>query len=150
MYQRTSSSGTTGRNALRWPVGKPRVLVEDPSELAAMSDHSVFLQAGFDVAVCSGPDGSTACPLVAEGTCALAESADVVLFGLDVDDAAGRDVLHAHLRRHAERPVVVALRRDAEALPPATACTVLRPAASVGGQVRAVRRALRGGGAPPP
>ena len=149
MYQRPWSSGTTGRTARRWPAGKPRVLVEDPSELATISDHSLFRQAGFDVAVCSGPDPTAACPLVGKGTCALADNADVVLFGLDLDDPAARDVLHAHLRRHAERPVVVALRRDTDVGPldDAAACTVLPTSTSVGGQVRALRRAMGGGAA---
>jgi hypothetical protein len=152
MQQRTWSDRATWPTPLRWPAGKPRVLIEDPSGVAAVSDHSLFREAGFEVAVCSGPDRSTACPLVTGGRCELAESADVVLFGLDVDDPAGRDVLHAHLRRHAEKPVVVALRRHGDALQlddaPAT-CTVLPAAASVGGQVRALRRAMDGGGVPP-
>lgn len=153
MHQRTWSDRATERAPLRWPAGKPRVLVEDASEVAAVSDQSLFREAGFEVAVCSGPDRSTACPLVTEGRCELAESADVVLFGLDVDDPAGREVLHAHLRRHADRPVVVALRRYADAGPlddaPAT-CTVLPAATSVGGQVRALRRALGGRGVQSP
>jgi hypothetical protein len=146
MYQRTWSDGRS-RSVLhrRWPIGKPRVLVEDASDLAAVSDHSMLREAGFEVAVCSGPDGSAGCPLVEGGRCELAESADVVLFGLDVDDVAGRAVLHAHLRRRPELPVVVALRREPEVVladDAIASCQVLPPAASVGGQVRELRRAL--------
>jgi hypothetical protein len=147
MHQRTWSDGPTGRVHRRWPAGKPRVLVEDASEAAAMSDYSVFREAGFEVAVCSGPDGSTACPLVEEGRCELAESADVVLFGLDVDDPTGRAVLHAHLRRYPDGPAVVALRRNEAVVVDCTpgGCTVLGTRTSPSGQARALRTALSGG-----
>lgn len=150
MYQRTWSDGSPARVLhRRWPVGKPRVLVEDPSDVAAVSDHSVLRDAGFEVAVCSGPDGSAGCPLVEGDRCELAESADIVLFGLDVDERAERAVLHAHLRRRPEVPVVVALRREPEIHladdVAAAGCDVLPPAASVGGQVRGLRRALSTG-----
>jgi hypothetical protein len=154
MDQRAWAGAATGTPP-RWPAGKPRVLVEDFSGTAAVSDHSLFREAGFEVAVCSGPDESDPCPLTLGGRCELAESADVVLFALDADDPGGRAVLRAHLRPPTPRSVVVARRREAStvagSVPEASAaCTVLPAAASVGGQVRALRRALTGRRAPAP
>jgi hypothetical protein len=147
VHQRTWSDRTPG---------KPRLLVEDASGVAAISDHSLFREAGFDVAVCGGPDGTGPCPLVAGGHCELAEAADVVFYALDIDEPLGREVLQAHLRPPASRPVVVAPRHRAvddlvgDVLEAASACTVLHPATSVGGQIRALRRALVGRKAPAP
>ena len=43
---------------------RPRVLIEDDHPALAISDLSMFKQAGFDVAFCSGPGRDlAACPL---------------------------------------------------------------------------------------
>lgn len=134
---------------------KPWVLVEDASPAVRVSDFSRFREAGFEVALCSGPDGSAACPRVEGERCALADAADIVLFALDLDEDAGQDVLRAHLVHDRDTPVVVALPRHGGATLPehATTCTVLDAEASVDGQMRALRSALsasgRGQAAPP-
>ena len=47
---------------------RPRVLVEDDHPALAISDFSLFEEAGFDVAFCSGPgDEPDACPVLRGG-----------------------------------------------------------------------------------
>lgn len=142
MYQRTWSCRAAEPSQPR-AHSRPWVLVEDPSPVAQVSDYSLLREAGFEVAVCSGPDGTTACPLVDGARCMLAESADAVLFGLDLEGEAGPRVLRGHLH-HPGRPVVVQLPEHSEAELPegATACTVLRLPTSVGGQTSALWKAL--------
>lgn len=127
---------------------KPWVLVEEAGPLAQVSDFSRFREAGFEVALCSGPKGAGACPLACEGHCQLADAADVVLFGLALDDAAAQDVLRAHLRHHPGTPVVVEAPRSSETDIPADNpnCTVLPFPTSVNGQIRALWNALLAGG----
>ena len=65
------------------PSGKTRVLIEnpEPSELWGYAD--ALRSAGYEVATCGGPGehegGPGACPLLAEGHCALIEGADVLV-----------------------------------------------------------------------
>jgi hypothetical protein len=63
---------------------RPHLLVEDDDPALAVSDFSLFREAGFEVALCRGP-GSTAknCPLHGGEECDLLNGADVVLHGLD-------------------------------------------------------------------
>ena len=102
-----------------------RVLVEVPdgAELAA---HAAALRdAGYDVAVCTGPSieesemGSErrTCPLVAGERCRLVDGADVVVSSVSLVDA--RDILGVHAS--SGRTLVVegashALERDRELL----------------------------------
>jgi len=147
MYQRTWSCPVPETSPPR-PHAKPRVLIEDPSPVVELSDFSLFREAGFEVALCGGPDGSATCSLAEGKCCPLAEAADVVLFALDLDGAAGQSVLRAHARDHPERPVVVQLPGGGEARPAdgAANCTVLRSPASVGGQTSALWKVLHRSG----
>jgi hypothetical protein len=62
---------------------RPRLLIEDDHQLA-ISDFSLFHDAGFDVAFCSGPGADPqACPLLHGQPCVMVAGADVVLHGLD-------------------------------------------------------------------
>ncbi len=84
-----------------WPEGEPgrRVLVEQRSWFD--SDLVARLRAAGDqVRVCLGPRSSTgrACPLVTDGTCRLAEEADVIVPLLPADDGDSAQVLEAHRR----------------------------------------------------
>jgi hypothetical protein len=144
MYQRTWSCRAAEAAWHPRAHAKPWLLIEEASPVAQVSDFSRFRQAGFEVALCSGPDRSTGCPLVEGERCALADAADVVLFGLDLDDELGQRVLQAHLDHRPERPVVVELpRRRGAALPAGAAgCTVLPVPASVEGQASALWKAL--------
>jgi hypothetical protein len=129
------------------PGRRPRLLVEDNRPALAVSDFSRYQQAGFDVAFCSGPDGSPAgCPLLAGQPCALVAGADVVLHGLDPE----LGIAAAIQRRYPARPVVAAQRRRPDgSLPPVPpGCLPLASPSSVPGQVEALRRALAGQRAP--
>ncbi len=120
---------------------RPRVLVEDDHAALAISDFSMFKEAGFDVAYCSGP-GSTPedCPLLRGQECEVLASADAVLHGL----GSGLGVAAAIRREHPDIPVVAEQRRDEdgnlEAIP--EGCVPLLAPCSVHGQVDALRRAL--------
>ena len=124
------------------PSGRhPRLLIEDGHPALAISDFSLFRDAGFDVAFCSGPgDDPGACPLLRGRQCPLVAEADVVLHGLD--PALG--IAAAIRRQHPELPVVVEQRRpeagSAGAVP--AGCVPLGYPCSVSGQVAAVARAV--------
>ena len=85
----------------RWsrPTDAPRVLLEcagpDSPEIIA----DVIRREGYDVAVCTGPDGSHPCDLLTHGACELVHEADVVvnLFHNRVGDEIGTHV--ASIRR---------------------------------------------------
>ena len=145
MFQRTWRRPRTEPSAPGAVPARPRVLVEESSEVNRYSDFSLFRAAGFDVAICSGPDESSDCPLVHDvGGCPLVDESDVVLFGLDLGDPDVRDVLHAHLVRNPDRPVVVELPRARKTfLPGADVVEVLRAPSTVTGQTRALWNALR-------
>jgi len=124
------------------PSGRhPRLLIEDGHPALAISDFSLFRDAGFDVAFCSGPgDEPGACPLLRGQRCPLVAEADVVLHGLD--PALG--IAAAIRRQHPELPVVVEQRRPepggASAVP--AGCVPLGYPCSVSGQVDALLRAV--------
>ena len=117
------------------PSGRhSRLLIEDGHPALAISDFSLFRDAGFDVAFCSGPgDEPGACPLLRGQRCVLVAEADVVLHGLD--PALG--IAAAIRRQHPELPVVVEQRRPeaggAAAVP--AGCVPLGYPCSVSGQV---------------
>ena len=123
------------------PGHRPRLLIEDDRPALAISDFSLFHDAGFDVAFCSGPgDDPHACPVMHGQACPLLSVADVVLHGLD--PALG--IAAAARRRRPRLPVVIEQRRyeDGNAGEVPDGCLPLRYASSVSGQIAAVRRAL--------
>ncbi len=129
----------------RWysstPVHRPRVLVENSHPALGVSDFSVFTDAGFDVAYCSGPgEGPGSCPLLRGEGCDLLDGADVVLHGLD-QSLGLPAIIH---ERHPETGVVVERRRRADggSDPVPEGCTALMFPCSVTAQLDAVRRAL--------
>ena len=107
MEQRTTRHWSTAPG----PHARHRLVIEDASPAYRLADFDAFTDAGFDVAWCSGPDHD-ACPLVATGQCELAGAADVVLFGLDLDEADARAVLRAHDDMARDRPVVLEVPRQ--------------------------------------
>ncbi len=128
-----SSPALTGR--------RPRLLVEDDRPALAISDFSLFQDAGFDVAFCRGPGSDPqGCPLLRGQRCTLVDRADVVLHGLD----PRLSVAAAIRRQRPELPVVVQQRRphdDGTADPVPAGCVPLGYACSVSGQIEALLRA---------
>ena len=127
-----SSPGLAGR--------RPRLLVEDTRPALAISDFSLFQDAGFDVALCRGPGSDPgACPLLRGQQCMLVAGADVVLHGLD----PGLGVAAAIRRHRPELPVVVEQpRQEPGAADPVPAgCVPLAYPCSVSGQIDALLRA---------
>jgi len=124
------------------PSGRhPRLLIEDGHPALAISDFSLFRDAGFDVAFCSGPgDDPGACPLLRGRQCPLVAEADVVLHGLD--PALG--IAAAIRRQQPELPVVVEQPRTQAGLAGAVpaGCVPLGYPCSVSGQVDALLRAV--------
>lgn len=120
---------------------RPRVLIEDDHPALAISDFSIFEQAGFDVAFCSGPgDDLTACPVLRGGQCQALAGADVVLHGLDLRLGVARSIR----QYHPGTPVIIQrhLRADGSCEPIPVGCIPLAPECSVPGQVKALRRVL--------
>jgi hypothetical protein len=60
-------------------TGRPRVLIEDDHPALAISDFSLFEQAGLDVAFCSGPsEDPRVCPLLRGAPCQVLAHAEAV------------------------------------------------------------------------
>ena len=119
---------------------RSRLLVEDDRPALAISDFSLFHDAGLDVAFCSGPgDDPGACPLLSGQRCALVDRADVVLHGLSL----GLGIATAIRRQRPELPVVVEQARlpDGTAEPVPDGCLPLPYPCSVRGQADVLLRA---------
>jgi hypothetical protein len=119
---------------------RPRILIEDSHPAMAISDFSLFEQAGFDVAYCSGPgDDLAACPLSRGQQCPVLAGADAVLHGLDPALCIAAAARH----QYPGMPVVVERHRRADgSLPPLPeGCTPLAFPCSVKGQTDALWRA---------
>ena len=127
-----SSPGLAGR--------RPHLLVEDSRPALAISDFSLFQDAGFDVAFCRGPDSDPgACPLLRGQQCMLVAGADVVLHGLE----PGLGVAAAIRRHRPELPVVIEQPRKepGTAYPVPAGCLPLPYPCSVSGQIDALLQA---------
>jgi len=130
-------------NSPRRAGRRPRVLIEDDDPALAISDFSLFEQAGFDVAFCSGTGGDPPrCPLLRGQDCPVLAGTDAVLHGLD----QGSGIAPLIRRKHPTLPVVaVQRRREDGSLPPVPeGCTPLISSCSVRGQIEALQRALAG------
>lgn len=120
---------------------RPRVLIEDDHPALAISDLSMFKQAGFDVAFCSGPGRDlAACPLLCGRPCPILAGADAVLHGLD----PGLGVAAAIRRHRPGVPVVAGQRRHADGSlqPVPEGCTPQLFPSSVKGQIDALWQVL--------
>ncbi len=110
---------------------RPRVLIENAHPDVSSTQADALRHAGFEVVVCSGPIGESRdrCELVETGSCSLVETADVVLYDLDLDVARDRHILETAIATYPERrfvlevPTAVA-RRHAELL---QTCHVIPP-----------------------
>jgi hypothetical protein len=126
------------------PTGKPKVLIENPDCADLWAHAEILREAGYEVAVCSGPQQPearpswlgrrsgnfpdptdllvdpvrTRCPLVAHGHCPLVEDADVVVSTTSLADS--REIL-ATISSRGTPPLVVegtrgALERDRDVI----------------------------------
>lgn len=101
----------TSWNPGSWPdrrFGRARVLIEESDGAGQWATANHLQAAGYEVAVCDGPDGhDAACPLAARGECALADGADVIVNSFRLAEPANQDVIRA-LRGHVPTtPVLV-------------------------------------------
>jgi len=116
-----------------------RLVVETDDPTLAISDFACFRDAGFDVAVCHGPDADDGCPATSGGRCDLVEDADVVMNALrDPDDQC--IVVAAVRQADPHVPIVVCPAGASDENLPED-CTVVSPFTSINGQVDVVRRA---------
>jgi len=123
-------------------------LIENSDMGVGFAAEHVLQDAGFEVAVCGGPDRLPhhECPLVDEGRCSLAENADAVVHSLNPDRPDHAAVLRALQDRLPGVPVVVevpapSMVRHEELL---AGCTVLPAPATRTSLVDAVRAVLPG------
>lgn len=88
---------------------RQRVLVENPDFGVGFAIERVLEDAGYEVAVCGGPDSLRGheCPLVFTGACELVSGADVVVHSLNPDRSAHAEVLRALRAKHPDTPIVV-------------------------------------------
>ena len=79
-----------------WPsrTGRARVLIEHPDPAALWAEAEAMRDAGYDVAVCTGPTKTfersqlrQVCPLLVNGRCSLVEHADVVVTTTDLGES---------------------------------------------------------------
>ena len=127
------------QRSMSHPSCSLRVVVETDDATLAVSDFSCFRDAGFDVAVCSGPDTEHRCPAIDGEPCALVASAAVVVNAF-TDASTQHAVAHAVHATAPKVPMVVSVVPGmSDELP--DGCTTLRRHTSVNGQTDAVRRA---------
>lgn len=95
----------TTRNAEPWRWSGPRVVIEHPDEEEGLRLAGALRDAGFAVAVCSGPDEATGCPLAGPGECAIARDADAIVSYLEAE--VSPDVLAALRARCPSVPLII-------------------------------------------
>jgi len=87
---------------------KPRVLVENPDRAELLAHADILRDAGYDVAICTGPDTgrgrkACGCPLLEGERCALVDGSDVVV---STSSLNGSDDILAALQAQGSLPVV--------------------------------------------
>ena len=87
----------------------PRIVVENSDFGIGYAVERVLDEAGYEVAVCGGPDNLTKheCPLVFSGSCDLVSGADLIVHSLNPDRPEHAEVLRAIRAKHPDVPVVV-------------------------------------------
>lgn len=138
MRQRKTTRAWTSSGSGRGPT--LRVVIESADPALVLSDFGAFRAAGIDVALCHGPEHTSAeCPAVRGEPCALAAGADVILFELG---APGGEVLDAARRLYPATPVVLRGGAPGDAR---EGCVPLPANSSIEGQISVLRRAALGG-----
>lgn len=88
-------------------MARPRVVIESRRPAAAAALAGALTESGIDPVVCAGPDESGhGCPLLADEPCALIEGADAVVYDLDLEQPADREVLRSLVVEHGGLPIV--------------------------------------------
>lgn len=93
--------------AWRGAEGAPRVLIEHHDPNVGVAIGNLLVAEGYAVATCLGPDERRPCPLSRHEECREVTDADVVLFGLEVEDEVDRDVLAGLKASVPNTPIVV-------------------------------------------
>jgi hypothetical protein len=83
-------------------TGRKRVLVEGPDSWALAEELE---SAGYEVAICHGPEGNERCPLLVSNQCAAAAGADAIVSALPAAD--GDPIVRALADAYPNTPVVV-------------------------------------------
>lgn len=86
---------------------RPRVLVEHHDANVGVAIGNLLAAEGYDVATCTGPTDRRSCPVADGVPCPRAREADVVVFGLEVEDELDREVLVGLKASVAGTPIVV-------------------------------------------
>lgn len=133
----------------RWPWSGPRVLLEHPDADRATRLAAGLREAGYAVAVCTGPLPHDRCPLAGRDGCAAADGADVIVSALGLRSSEARDALAALRLRLPSTPLLVeAPSQDVARWPELVeGCDLLEPPASPARLVESVRAAVEGHGA---
>lgn len=85
-----------------------RVLLESDDERDAWRFARLLERNGCTTAVCAGPAGCIdGCPLLTEGSCSVADGADVIVYTLGLSSTKNRSVLWGHRPYRSARPVIV-------------------------------------------
>jgi hypothetical protein len=123
------------------------VLIENSDAASQWAVGQVLAGAGFDVAMCDGPERlpKGRCSLVTHGSCALAENADVILNSLSPRREQNRAVLAALRASVPTTPIILEINRADARHHQAQleACRLLTTPASSEGILGAVESAIR-------
>ena len=148
MSRRSWKAGNWGHGR----SGRARVLVENADGAEQWACEGILGRAGYEVAVCGGPDAHGApCPLVERGECDLAAGADVIVNGFRLAEPRNQDVIRALRAHRPGTPLVVEaavqeIERHADVL---QGCTVASFPMTTAGLLEEVGEALAEGTARP-
>lgn len=129
----------------RGPHDRPRILIEHHDANVGVAIGNLLASEGYEVSTCTGPSERRPCP-VADGTpCARVEEADLVLFGLEVEDEIDRQVLAGLKASVPHIPIVVEIPPTRVALyqPELENCVAVARPVTRDTLLDAVERALR-------
>lgn len=85
----------------------PRVLIEHHDANVGLAVGNLLAAEGYEVSTCGGPFERRPCPLSSGDRCRQTEEADVIVFGLEVEDEIDRDVLARLKTAVPDTPIVV-------------------------------------------
>ena len=141
LRQRIPVTPTTWRGS----EGGTRVLIEHHDPNVGVAIGNLLAAEGYAVATCCGPTDRHPCPLSNGADCREVDEADVVLFGLEVEDEVDRDVLAGLKASVPNTPIVVEIPPTRVALyqPELEDCVAVPRPMSRDALLDAIQRALR-------